>query len=104
MTGSTLDNRKTERADVAVFARYRTGRGIQMRVRMLDLSEAGCKLYEKRTPLSPGDKISMRIEMLGMFDAKVIWVKTDLIGIRFEMPLYGPVFDHIRSTLSGKSV
>lgn len=93
-------DRRKPRQNVKVLAKYRTGRGTQMDVRVMDISETGCKLFEKRTPLSENDKISMRIETLGPFDAEVIWVDTDTIGIKFVKPLYGPVFDHIKSVLS----
>ncbi len=97
---SSDQERRMPRQDVKVLAKYRTGSGTQMEVRVIDISETGCRLYEKRTPLLAGAKISLRIEALGPFDAEVIWVDVDTIGIRFAKPLYGPVFDHIRSVLS----
>ncbi|WP_114522156.1 PilZ domain-containing protein [Altererythrobacter sp. ZODW24] len=99
MTYSDQERRKP-RQDVKVLAKYRTGRGTQMDVRVIDISETGCRLFEKRSPLSANDKISMRIEALGPFDAEVVWVEVDTIGIKFVKPLYGPVFDHIKSVLS----
>lgn len=70
---------------------------------MLDLSETGCRFYDRRTVLKIGSALTIRIETLGPFDATVRWIEQDVVGVQFARPLYGPVFEHIRDTLDNSS-
>lgn len=65
-----------------------------------DLSETGCRFFDKFSGLLPDDGVEIKIEKLGPFCAVVRWSDSGYIGTEFDKPLYGPVFDHIRQRLS----
>ena len=98
-----METRHTSRHDVRILGRYRCGTGLRRDVTMLDLSEMGCRFYDRRTVLRPETAITIRIETLGPFDAHVRWVSDDVIGAEFASPIYGPVFEHMRDTLDNAS-
>ncbi len=94
------ETRKTPRFEISVQGRYRTGTGVARDVPILEMSEAGCRFYDRFGRLSPGAEISVRIETIGPIVATVKWSEDHIIGVQFQQPLYGPVFEHIRQKLS----
>nr|WP_137677090.1 PilZ domain-containing protein [Parerythrobacter lutipelagi] len=94
-----MTDRQSSRHDVRILGRYRSGAGIKRDVTMLDVSETGCRFYDRRCVLRPDMSITIRIETLGPFDAQVRWVRDDLVGVQFANPVYGPVFEFIRDSL-----
>lgn len=74
--------------------------GRTYRVTLEDLSEQGCQF---RVPWGTGfparTTIALRIGELGPFQATVRWCRMGWIGVEFDLPVYGPVLDHMRSTL-----
>ena len=95
-----MTDRQASRHDVRILGRYRSGTGLRREVTMLDVSETGARFYDRRSILRPEMAITVRIDTLGPFDAHVRWVRDDVVGIQFANPVYGPVFDYIRDTLS----
>lgn len=95
--------RTNTRYPVSVAGRYRTGSGVSRDVRVRDLSENGCQFFDKFGCLRRGAPLSLRIAGVGPFDAVVAWSKGQEVGIRFLNPLYGPVMDHVRTALNGRS-
>lgn len=98
-----MKERGTSRHRVTILGEYRSGSGLKRKVTMLDLSEAGCRFYDRRTVLKVDAPITIRIESLGPFDASVKWIDQDTIGVQFARPIYGPVFEHIRDTLDNSN-
>lgn len=98
-----MKERSNPRHEVRILGQYRTGAGIKRDVTMLDLSETGCRFYEKYSALRRDAPITIRIETLGPFDAYVRWVDKGIVGAEFAKPIYGPVFDHIRDSLDNQS-
>ncbi|MXO68437.1 hypothetical protein GRI72_06315 [Altererythrobacter marinus] len=94
--------RREERHGVTVEGRYRTGRGVPKDIRVLDLSEHGCRFYDKFGSLTAGTRISIRIGPIGPIIAVVRWSQGQTVGVEFDDPIYGPVLDHIRSQLAGE--
>jgi len=94
-----MQKRTSGRHEVTIMGQYRSGSGIKRDVTMLDLSDSGCRFHDRRTILRVDSALTLRIEALGPFDATVRWIDGDLIGVRFEALLYGPIFEHIRDTL-----
>lgn len=92
--------RKDQRHAVEVWGHYRTPNGGKRDVPLKDLSETGCKFYDKFSSLMPGEEINLKIETLGPFPATVRWQEGGYVGVAFEKRLYGPTFDHIRLRLS----
>lgn len=92
--------RKNDRHHLEVWGRYRTRSGIRRDVPIKDLSETGCRFYDRFSALLPGAELSLRIETLGPFPAIVRWQEGGYVGAEFQTRLYGPMFDHIRLRLS----
>lgn len=97
------EHRQSDRHAIEVWGRYRLANGVRREVLLKDLSESGCRFFDKFSGLRGGEKISMRIESLGPFDATVKWVDSGYVGAEFANQLYGPMFDHIRLKLSGQT-
>lgn len=94
------NNRRDDRHAIEVWGQYRVKSGVRRDVPIKDLSETGCKFYDKFSSLLRGDTISLRIETLGPFEARVRWQEDGYVGVEFDTKLYGPMFDHIRLRLS----
>lgn len=94
------EGRKDERHHLEVWGQYRLPSGIRRDVPIKDLSETGCRFYDKFSALLPGAEISLRIETLGPFPATVRWQEGGYVGAEFQHRLYGPTFDHIRLRLA----
>ncbi|ANY20496.1 PilZ domain protein [Tsuneonella dongtanensis] len=97
------DERSEQRHPLDVWGYYRTSSGGKREVPIKDLSETGCRFYDKFSSLLPDMQISLRIETLGPFPATVRWQEDGYVGVEFEHRLYGPTFDHIRLRLSRQS-
>lgn len=98
-TGSGGDTRHGKRHEISVPGRYRTGAGVAKDVDILDISESGCRFFDRFGRLGVGTTLSLRIGTIGPIVATVRWCRDHVVGVQFENPLYGPVFEHIRATL-----
>lgn len=94
-----MKDRKSPRHSVTIIGHYRSGSGLKRQVTMIDLSETGCRFYDRRSVLRVDSALALRIQTLGPFDATVRWMTADMIGVEFANPIYGPIFEHIRDTL-----
>lgn len=94
------EGRRNNRHCVEVWGHYRTPNGGKRDVPIKDLSESGCRFYDKFSSLMPDQEISMKIEALGPFPVVVRWQEDGYVGVEFHNRLYGPTFDHIRLRLS----
>ena len=94
--------RRMPRFEITVQGRYRTGSGIARLIPIFEISETGCRFYDRFGRLAPGAEISIRIENIGPIVATVRWCKDHIVGVQFERPIYGPVFEHIRDKLAHK--
>ena len=97
------EGRKDGRQPIEVWGHYRTPNGGKRDVPVKDLSETGCRFFDKFSSLLPGNEITLRIETLGPFPATVRWQEDGYVGVEFQHRLYGPTFDHIVQRLSGAS-
>ncbi|MDN3645598.1 PilZ domain-containing protein [Pontixanthobacter aestiaquae] len=91
------EGRKNPRYELHVEGRYRTGSGIARDVPILEMSETGCRFYDRFGRLAAGTELTLRIGPIGPVVATVRWCRDSIVGVEFENPLYGPVFEHIRS-------
>ncbi|AKM07163.1 PilZ domain-containing protein [Pelagerythrobacter marensis] len=92
--------RREERHGVTVPGRYRAGTGVPKDVRVIDISEHGCRFFDKFGTLAKGAQITIRIGSIGPILATVRWSEAQTVGVEFENPIYGPVLDHIRNQLA----
>ncbi|MBU2341904.1 MAG: PilZ domain-containing protein [Alphaproteobacteria bacterium] len=81
--------------------KIRTGRCIAHNVAITDLSEGGCCAIDRGACLEEGTSVTIRVGRLDPIEATVRWAGAGEIGLEFQRPIYGPVFDHIRAILSG---
>lgn len=96
----TNNHRYEDRHEVRVWGKYRLSNGVRRDIVFKDLSETGCRFYDRFSGLRGGEQITVRIENLGPFEATVMWAEGGYVGARFANRLYGPTFDHIRLKLS----
>ncbi len=95
--------RKEDRHQLEVWGQYRTSNGPRRDVPIKDLSESGCRFFDKFSSLLPGAELTLRIETIGPFPATVMWQEGGYVGVEFHQRLYGPTFDHIRLRLAQQS-
>ncbi|MDZ4307323.1 PilZ domain-containing protein [Allopontixanthobacter sp.] len=94
------ETRCTPRFDISVQGRYRTGNGLARHVPIFEISETGCRFYDRFGRLTAGTDITIKIETIGPIVATVRWSKDHIVGVQFERPIYGPVFEFIRNKLA----
>ncbi|MEE4200015.1 PilZ domain-containing protein [Erythrobacter sp.] len=89
-----FNRRREDRQQVTVYGRFRyMGRGYDIPLR--DLSEKGCRFYDRYGRLEPGVQLQIRIADIGPFASTVRWQADHVVGVEFDDPIYGPVLDHI---------
>ena len=89
-------NRGTDRYDISIVGRLRTGTGARD-VTIVDLSEQGCRIYDRMGYLKPGLACTIKIGPIGPVDATIRWQEAPHSGLLFDRPLYPAVLDHIRA-------
>jgi hypothetical protein len=94
-----MESRKEQRHSVEIPGRYRCGSGAPRDVTVTDLSESGCKMFERFCNLSIGKFISIRIGSIGPIDAQVKWRDGMIAGLEFAQRLHPSVLEHMRFTL-----
>ena len=58
-----------------------------------DLSSGGCRIVTTE-PLNPNDELSVRIQGLESWPARVVWKQLDAVGVTFHYPLHYAVVEH----------
>lgn len=101
MMDSSVGRRKSPRKVISVPDKIRTGRCVAHNVAITDLSEGGCCAIDRGASLPEGTAVTIRVGRLDPIDATVRWARAGEIGLEFQRPIYGPVFDHIRAILKG---
>ena len=89
---------------VSVPGRYRSGRGVPKAIEVLDLSEHGCRFFDRFGTLKIGAEISVRIGSIGPIVSNVRWSNNSVVGVEFAEPIYGPVMEFIRDKLSANRI
>ena len=97
---SSIGRRKSPRKNISVPGKIRTGQCVAHNVAITDLSEGGCCAIDRGNSLREGASVSIRVGRLDPIDATVRWAKAGEIGLEFQRPIYGPVFEHIRDILA----
>lgn len=102
-TSRAMDLRIDPRHPVEIHGRYRTGSGNPRDVIVTDLSENGCRIFDRFCNLDVGRFITVRIGSIGPLGAKVRWRENNVAGLHFVEPLHPRILDHMRFTLEGWS-
>ena len=93
------DLRQEERVSIATQAQLRDRRSNKYTVRVIDLSITGFRA-EAHYGLDEGTIVWLTLPGMQGLEAVVAWRRGQVIGCRFQNPLYRPVFDHIVRTLA----
>ncbi|WAT18139.1 PilZ domain-containing protein [Aurantiacibacter sp. MUD11] len=94
---------REDRFDISITGQLRTGTG-KRDVTIVDLSEHGCRIFDRMGYLQQGLAVTIRIGPVGPIDASVRWQDQPYAGIRFDNPLYPAVLDHIRAHFDLRSL
>lgn len=78
----------------------RTDGGAKAHVALLDLTAEGCCLFAREPFLAPDQGVTIKLETLAGLHATVMWANDCLAGLRFDSPLYGPVYEHLVRTFA----
>ena len=89
------NNRREERAVVQVAGRYRNRHGPSRDIWIKDISEYGCRFYDKFSILEIGSEILVGLGNIGPIPAEVKWREQSTVGAQFERPLHPSVLEHI---------
>ena len=93
------ENRLLPRRVVEVAGRYRERAGTSRDIWIKDISENGCRFFDKFSVLAVDSLIMFRIGTIGPFNAKVRWREQNIVGVEFENPLHPSVLEHIVKTM-----
>lgn len=97
---SKFNKRYRVRHNVTVYGRFRyNGRGYD--IPLQDLSETGCRFFDRNGSLQKDTVIRMWIGGMGPFGATVRWRRDQYVGVEFDVPIYGPILEHIVATSGG---
>jgi hypothetical protein len=94
-----VEERREPRTQVNIQGRYRTGNGIVRDVVVLDLSTHGCKFFDRFSNLNHNSALTVRIGNIGPLDARVRWIESQTVGVRFDTPLHASVLEHMAHTI-----
>lgn len=84
--------RTTSRVPIDATGSYRTGRGMQWDIKLADLSEGGCRIFDPRGRVDVGEYLRVYIAGTGPHLGEVAWRHGDHAGIAFARPLPERVF------------
>ncbi len=91
---------RPKRASVGLQGKYRRGSGTARDVWITDLSQSGCRFYDKFGTMKPGTAITLRLGEFGPIPAVVRWWDNHTNGVEFLEPLHISVFEHVCEQLS----
>ena len=97
--GETASGRVATRHHVEVAGRYRARMGTSRDIWIKDISETGCRFFDRYSSLAIGSTVSFRVGNIGPIEAEVRWRERSIVGVRFTQPLYPGVLDHIVRTM-----
>ncbi len=98
-TQEASNQRREPRHVVQVAGRYRSRVGTARDIWIKDISETGCRFFDKFSVLPVDSNITFRVGSIGPISAKVRWREKSVIGIEFENPLYPSVLEHTIRTM-----
>ncbi|WBY17505.1 PilZ domain-containing protein [Erythrobacteraceae bacterium WH01K] len=97
-----IGRRRQDRQKVGLQGRYRRGSGVPKDVWITDLSQTGCRFYDRFGTMKAGTPITLRLGTFGPIPAVVRWWDNQVNGVEFVEPLHISVFEHMCTKLSDK--
>ncbi len=95
MTATSREHRREERHVVTVAGRYRPRFGGSRDVWIKDISESGCRFFDRFSVLAVDTAILVKVGNVGPIAAGVKWRDGHTVGAEFERPLHPSVLEHI---------
>lgn len=93
------NQRREPRHEVQVAGRYRSRVGASRDIWIKDISETGCRFFDKFSVLPVDTNITFRVGSIGPIPARVRWREKSVVGIQFDTPLHPSVLEHIVRTM-----
>ncbi|MEZ5680440.1 MAG: hypothetical protein R3E14_04000 [Erythrobacter sp.] len=91
----TSDNRRETRHVVQVAGRYRSKHGQSRDIWIKDVSEYGCRFFDRFSVIEVGSTILVKVGNIGPIPTQVKWREGSTVGGEFERPLHASVLGHI---------
>lgn len=98
-TPEASNQRREPRHEVQVAGRYRSRVGTARDIWIKDISETGCRFFDKFSVLPIDTNITFRVGTIGPIPARVRWREKSVVGIQFDNPLHPSVLEHIVRTM-----
>lgn len=89
------EHRRETRHTVTVAGRYRRRQGSAREVWIKDISEYGCRFFDRFSVLETHTSILVKVGNVGPIPADVKWREGHIVGAQFERPLHPSVLEHI---------
>jgi hypothetical protein len=97
--------RRSQRKLVTMAAQCRTQSGLRDKGRISDISAEGCCISTDGLFFKVGTRIVIRPDGMEGLTGVVRWTAGDKAGVEFDVPIYGPIIDHLAIHYSaGKQV
>ena len=87
--------RRSQRRHVAMAVQCRTQSGMRDDGEISDISVEGCCLRMRGLYFRVGARLIIRPKGLEGLAGVVRWISSDLAGVEFDRPIYGPVLEHL---------
>ena len=95
-----MEKRREDRHFVRVAGAYRERQGGSRDVWIKDVSETGCRFFDKFSVLKVGTEVSLKLGHIGPLHAHIRWREGSLVGAEFDQPLHEAVLGHIVAFMS----
>ena len=89
------ENRREARHVVQVAGRYRSKHGQSRDIWIKDISEYGCRFFDRFSVLDVNSTILVKVGNIGPIPTHVKWREGSTVGGEFEKPLHSSVLEHI---------
>lgn len=90
-----MENRREPRHLVTVAGRYHERLGATHEIWVKDISEYGCRFFDKFSVLQVESAILVKVGNIGPIPAQVRWREGSVVGVEFEKSLHPSVLEHI---------
>lgn len=88
-----VEQRTDERVAVNIAGRCRAGERDIQDVLVIELGAGGCRLLGLSAGVTKSDRLELWLGEAGPFAARLRWAKRGLLGVDFDRPLDGGLFE-----------
>lgn len=98
--GATIETRREDRHLVHVAGAYRARQSGSRQIWIKDVSEYGCRFFDKFSVLRVGTEVLLKLGNIGPIEARIRWREGSIVGAEFDQPLHPSVLGHITKFMS----